>query len=373
VRRWHLTVLFAGLVLLLLVLVYLIVYVLRPQGGTPSGGTNTGVVPLLTISGPGIGEHPTFDRPLGAAFGPDGRIYVTDSGNARVCVFDASGRFLVEFGGLEQARPASPTVTATSGVTPGSSAPRAWLSFPAGIDVTEDGKVYVADARGASVEVFDTEGVHIRSYLVTSTVSAASNEGSETVPVRVEGGVATANNSLTDVAVIGDLFYVTTSDSIVIVAPLVPELGGSIEGRRFAVGLDRPNGVATAPDGTVYVSDSNRQRVVSFAMSGTELWATDETATAGPGAQDRAAKPPELGLPRGLDVDGDGTILVADSLEHRIVRLTALGALVRYYGEFGSGPDQFSYPNDVEARNGLVLVADKGNGRVLVARLVDTR
>ena len=104
-------------------------------------------------------------------------------------------------------------------------------------------------------------------------------------------------------------------------------------------------------------------------MSATLLWASDSTATPGPGAQERASSPAAFGLPRGLAVAVDGTVLVADSLEHRLVRLSVVGALVAYYGEFGSGPAQFEYPNDVDERDGLVLVADKGNNRALVVRL----
>ena len=103
-------------------------------------------------------------------------------------------------------------------------------------------------------------------------------------------------------------------------------------------------------------------------MSGDLLWSTNDTSTAGPGAQDRAMKPADLGLPRGLTVGGDGTILVADSLEHQVVRLSSVGALIQKYGEFGAGPSQLAYPNDVDERQGLVLIADKGNDRVLVVR-----
>ena len=48
-----------------------------------------GITVERVITGPGKGEKPRFLRPSGVAFGPGGDIYVADTGNNRIVVFDS--------------------------------------------------------------------------------------------------------------------------------------------------------------------------------------------------------------------------------------------------------------------------------------------
>src|SRR5690606_35153239 len=66
-----------------------------------------------------------------------------------------------------------------------------------------------------------------------------------------------------------------------------------------------PNGVAIAPDGTVYAADSANHRVQKFTASGAFLGQIG--ATGSPGAQ-----PGAFNFPAGVAVDGAGMLYVAD-------------------------------------------------------------
>src|SRR5439155_9604788 len=48
--------------------------------------------------GPSPDNIGKFWGPRGVAIGPDGKVYVTDTGNKRVEVFDAEGTFVGQFG-----------------------------------------------------------------------------------------------------------------------------------------------------------------------------------------------------------------------------------------------------------------------------------
>lgn len=85
--------------------------------------------------GGGPGE---FNLPLSAAVGPDGKLYVLDSGNFRVQVFTPGGEFLFAFG--------------SAGRTPGH------FSHPKSIAVDRDGKIFVSDSGFANVQIFDAQG-----------------------------------------------------------------------------------------------------------------------------------------------------------------------------------------------------------------------
>ncbi len=74
--------------------------------------------------------------------------------------------------------------------------------------------------------------------------------------------------------------------------------------------IGRPGGLAFAPDGTLFVSDADRARVVAFDSAGRMIG----------GAGSRGSFPGQFKDPRGLAWH-DGLLYVADRLNHRIVRL----------------------------------------------------
>jgi hypothetical protein len=75
-------------------------------------------------------------------------------------------------------------------------------------------------------------------------------------------------------------------------------------------------------------------------------------------------------LPRGLTTLGNGDIMVADSFNFDIVRVSADGKLIGRYGERGVAPGQFNFPNDVDASGSRLVVTDKENNRVQVVEIV---
>jgi DNA-binding beta-propeller fold protein YncE len=79
-----------------------------------------------------------FAKPTNAAVDSDGNLYVTDTLNNRVEVFDADGKFSHEFG--------------KAGDGPG------YFARPKGIAIDSDGHIWVADAFQDRVQLFNREG-----------------------------------------------------------------------------------------------------------------------------------------------------------------------------------------------------------------------
>jgi DNA-binding beta-propeller fold protein YncE len=86
-----------------------------------------------TLTGPG-----EFSLPTHVAVDKEGNVYVTDTLNNRVEIFDADGGFISEFG--------------KGGDGPGR------FARPKGIAVDSDGHIWVADEMQSRVQVFDREG-----------------------------------------------------------------------------------------------------------------------------------------------------------------------------------------------------------------------
>lgn len=83
-------------------------------------------------------EDGEFNFPTNLAVDRRGRLYVADTLNFRVQIFDAAGQFLKTFG--------------TLGDTPGS------LNRPKGVGIDSDGHIYVIDASFNNFQIFDEEG-----------------------------------------------------------------------------------------------------------------------------------------------------------------------------------------------------------------------
>ena len=102
---------------------------------------------LRYIGGPpkveGDDEEGTMAKPTNVAVDDDGYLYVSDTLNNRIQIFDADGEFVDMFG--------------KQGVEPGN------FERPKGVSIDTDGHIWVADANQNRVQVFDKKG-HLLAY-----------------------------------------------------------------------------------------------------------------------------------------------------------------------------------------------------------------
>ncbi len=91
----------------------------------------------FTFGSRGTGEG-QFDRAEGIGVDSKGRVYVADSGNHRIQIFDGNGKFLRSIG--------------RAGQGPGE------LSYPYDVKVDADGVIFVCEFGNSRVQLFDQEG-----------------------------------------------------------------------------------------------------------------------------------------------------------------------------------------------------------------------
>jgi len=189
----------------------------------------------------------------------------------------------------------------------------------AGVDVAEDGTVFVVDKAEGTVHVLTADGRGLR--LIGS-------------PGHEVGQLA----SPSDVDVAAGRVYVTDTGNRRV--QVFDASGGFLAEWRD---LGRPWGVAVGAD-RVYVSDAEAPRITVFDLAGVAL------STWGPGAGEDVSLP--LATPRGMAIDGDGDVYIADPGRPTgpLVEVTDRGGLKRTLGPSSDEPG--SRPVDVALAGG---------------------
>lgn len=127
----------------------------------------------------------------------------------------------------------------------------------------------------------------------------------------------------------------------------------------------RPRGLVVAPDGSLYVADTENNRVEHMARDGSpiQVWGSFG------GDDPNAAPAGTFNEPWGIALGPDGSVYVADVWNHRIQKFTAQGQFITMWGYLGRAetPVALWGPRDVVIDSqGHVIVSDTGNKRIVI-------
>ncbi len=302
-----------------LVLLYLYINLTRlplPEGG----GKAAGIEAIFSIYGWGAER---FDSPNSVAVGPEGDIYVSDTGNHRIVVFDQDGGFKSSIG--EKA--ADPTDQPKKGP----------LLLPLGLAVADDGTLYVASMERSLVLVYDAGGRLKKQISVEKPIDLTIRE---------------------------DELFVSTAGPIFVYSldgEKKQEWGG--KGRRLGA-FEYPNGLAHDDEGHLFVSDTQNSRIQILDDQGALIGSTGEP----PDSLNDADR--MFGLNMGLALDDSQRVYIVDAFRHSIHVFDHEGNKLGEFGEQGELEGRLNYPSGIVYLGGeKFAVADKWNDRIQVLRV----
>jgi uncharacterized membrane protein/sugar lactone lactonase YvrE len=183
---------------------------------------------------PGPDDNTRFYGPRGIAVGPDDHIYVTDTGNKRVLIFDTDGK---NIGQISSGLTADKITQNYPFSAPGE------LNEPIGIAVDAEGNVFVADTRNNRIQKFDAEGKPVAQWPVQLPAWSPGPYLEPFLAVDSAGNV-----------------YVTAPSSKTVIEY---DSTGNVLGTKGS-NIELPTGIWADPDGTLYVVDTTASKVVKI-------------------------------------------------------------------------------------------------------------
>lgn len=257
-----------------------------------------------------------LSKPYGIAV-KKGRIYVTDTQQRAITLFDLNTRQFKIFG-----------------VSGGGS-----VQKPLGIDVSIDDEVYVADVTSRRIFVYDLDGNFKRLFgndlLLERPVGVSVANDGKRVYVVDTGGNENDHHRV-------QVFDATSGAHLFTIGRRGTELGE----------FNMPLHSAVAPDNTVYVVDGGNFRIQSFDADG-KIKGTFGSIGRRSG---------QFSRPKGIAIDKDGNIYVVDTAFGNFQIFSPSGELLLFIGARATsgGPGFFSLPSDIAVdEDGRIYVVDQ--------------
>lgn len=276
-----------------------------------------------------------LNRPRNAAVSPNGQLYVADTGNHRIQVFNPDSSFAFGFG---------------EPVPEGAAAQPGQFNEPWGIAI--DGEfVYVADTWNGRIQKFSLDGVFISSF--------------GTFDIRAEGttGELLFYGPRSIAVQDGRLYIMDTGNHRIQVVDTDGNFVAQVGTNGFTLGqFNEPVGLALDPVGNIYVAEAWSERIQAISN---DLIPLNEWRVHAWDGNSLDNKPY-------IAIDSNSRIYTSDPEGHQVLIFNQIGEYLGRFGRFGNDLSTFDLPTGltVDAANDVYIV-DTNNSRVLKFAPID--
>jgi sugar lactone lactonase YvrE len=337
---------------------------------------NTGIITTVAGTGQpgfsgegGLASSAMLSSPFGIAVDPVGNLIIADTGNYRIRKVDAKTGIITTVAG-----------TGTSGFS-GDNGPATAASFAFPFQIT-------LDAAG-NIFVSDTFNQRIRKISAgNGTISTIAGSGQS--DFSGDGGLATAAALSNPVGVAvdakGNVFIADQSNNrirqVAADTKIISTIAGTQKagfsgdgGLSTAAQLVLPNSVLVDASGNLLVGDAGNHRVRTISAASQTITTTVGTGQQAVTGDNGPATAAALGFPSALTFSASGDLIIADTTNQRVRRVSAATGTITSIA--GTGQAQFSgdsgpaveatlsFPQGVALDSqGNVFIADSGNNRI---------
>lgn len=313
--------------LLFTILLYLVFFKGRVQ--RPTSGVIKSIFSIYNLR-----------RPYGVSTDSQANIYISDTDNHRMLVFNSSGNFIRRIGEKKG---------------------KANLRAPYGSVVDEENKqIFITDFVSRQIFVFTLDGKFKTRF---PSNPAAPKYGSD--------GFAPY-----DIDIYKKKLYVTSINGIFIFnekGKLLKRWGSQ------GVGIGQfnfPNGIAiNKENGNIFVTDTLNRRVIAMNDSGKIRWIVgrpDELVRIKKSKEKTGRIASFFQFPRNISIGSDGNLYIVDTFSFNIVIVTQNGKLISYVGDRGVEDGKFNFPGGLDiTKDGVIYLADRENNRVQAIKIVN--
>jgi len=241
---------------------------------------------------------------------------------------------------------------------------QATFADPFGVVVAADGTIYISDSG---------DNNRIRKITPDGSVETFAGDGREAY---ADGpGLQAAFNTPSGLAIDAEenIYVADTGNNRIrkitpqgVVSTIAGDgTAGYKDGPASQAQFDGPIGVAVDNAGRVYVADSYNDRVRLISPNGQ---VTTVAGAKGPGYADGQSATALFDTPCGVAVSADGSLLIADTGNHRLRRITADGnvsTLPVFFADEGGAAQPASVIGVALTHDGFLYVTESEAGRVL--------
>ncbi|HET6458557.1 MAG TPA: NHL repeat-containing protein [Nitrosopumilaceae archaeon] len=289
------------------------------------------------MSGNASGQFPFL--PTNIAINSTGFIFVTETENDRVQIFDSSGNWKQVIAGEHHKSNCSMegcnviSYDSTNG----------HFYAPTSIAINSTGFIFVADTGNDRVQIFDSSGNWKKTIGKTGYIS-----------VQFSSPRGIAINST------GFIFVADTGNDRIQIFDSSGNWKKSFGMFGFNSGqFHEPYDIAINSTGFIFVADAANNRVQIFDSSGNWKKSFGEAGNASG----------QFYLPTGIAINNNGFIFVADQINHRIQILDSSGSWMKSFDEADNAPFKYYQSYGIAINStGFIFVADTTNHHIQIFR-----
>jgi sugar lactone lactonase YvrE len=263
----------------------------------------------------GSGSSASFSGPMGLAVDSTGAVYVADSGNNKIRQFDPANNSVITITGIGSVGAADGPISTSS------------FNNPSALALDKLGNMYVADYSNHKIRKISPAG-NVTTFAGNGNSGTSDGVGAQaqffnpsSIAIDSSGNVFVADSGNNKIRKINSKGFVSTFAG--------SGAQGSTDGLSTSSSFNGPNGVAVDVSGNVYVADAGNNKIRKITPSGVVSTIAGNGLS---GISNGTGTSAMFFVPRGIAVDSEGTIYVADTGNNVVRKITSTGVVTTLAG-----------------------------------------